>query len=82
MIHTGGAAGDGGVMIAEQCHGAALDLPHHRIHRKARIGAVADVVAEKDKTADAGAAGVIEARLERFAVGVNIAEQSYPHELT
>ena len=81
-VHATGATGDGSVMVAEQGHRAAFDLAHHRVDRKAGVGAVADVVAEKDETIDAAAACVVEACLERFAVGVNVAEQSNPHDFT
>src|SRR6266516_2562511 len=61
VIHTAGATGDGGVMIAEQCHCAGLDFAHHRVHRETGVGAVADIVAEKDKAADAATTSVVKA---------------------
>src|SRR5689334_19025496 len=66
-------------MVAEQRNRAVLDLAQDRVDREARIGAVAHIVAEENETRDAVAAGVAQARLQRFAVGVNVAEQPDPH---
>jgi hypothetical protein len=68
-------------MVAKQRHGASLDLAHHGVDDVARIGAISDVIAEKDKAADPGTPGMIEGRLERFPVRMNVAEQSNPHKL-
>jgi hypothetical protein len=82
VVHATGAGADRSVMIAEQGHRAGLDLAHHRVHCERRVRAIADIVAEKNEATDAGTTGVLETRFERFAVGVNVAEKSDPHEVT
>jgi hypothetical protein len=68
-------------MVAKQRYGARLDLAHHGVDDIARIGAVPDVIAEKDEAADPGTPRMVEGCLERFPVRMNVAEQSNPHKV-
>jgi hypothetical protein len=61
-------------MVALYGHRAVFDFTHQSIDYKARVGAVPDVVAKENEAADAAPPCVIEARLERLAVCVNVAE--------
>src|SRR5512139_16526 len=78
-VHAGSPAEDRRVMVAEEGLGTSLNFPHYRVDSIARVGAIADVIAEKDETLDTAAAGVAKARVERLAVCMNVAEQPDPH---
>jgi hypothetical protein len=61
-------------MVALYRDRAVFDLAHQSIDHKARIGAVPDVVAKENEATYAARPCVIETRLERLAVCVNVAE--------
>jgi hypothetical protein len=81
-IHSGSAGGNRSVVIARKRDSAVLDLAHDGIDGESRIRAIADIVAHKNETADAGAARVVEAGLKGFPIGVNVSEKSNPHNFT
>jgi hypothetical protein len=58
-----------------------FDLSHHSVDRKTRVGTVPDIVTKEDEATDAAAPCVLEARLERLAVCVNVAKQADPHPI-
>jgi hypothetical protein len=73
-IHAARTVADRGIMVAKQRHGASLDLAHHGVDDVSRIGAVSDVIAEKDEAADSRTPRMVEGRLERFPVRMDVAE--------
>ncbi len=60
----------------------SLSLAHDGVDGETWVGAVTDIIAQKNEPADAGAPCMLKARLERFSVGVNVAEEPHPHRIT
>jgi len=81
-IHAGGANGNRSVVIASEGDSAALNLAHDDINCESGIGAVTDIVTHKNKAADAGPPGVIKGGFESLPIGVNVGEDSDPHDPT
>ena len=67
------------VVVAEDRH---LALGDHLVQALARIGPVADNVAQAVDLADALRADVVEHDPERFQIGVNVADQGTLHAAT
>src|SRR6185436_5594251 len=68
VIHALARSDRGAVMITEQRGRAARDEFPDGVDRKARIRAVTDIVAEKNKPIDRAPARMREAGLERLAI--------------
>ena len=68
-------------MVAEQRDGAARRKVLHGVDDEARIGAIADVVAEKHVTIDRMSLRMRETRFERFAVAVDVRKQGDQHDV-
>ena len=79
VVHALRHADRGAVVIAEQRDRAARDEILHGVDREARIGAVADVVAEEDMAIDRMPLRMREAGFERLAVAVDVGEQGDQH---
>jgi hypothetical protein len=81
-IHAGGANGNRSVVIAGERDSAALDLAHDGIDGEGGIGAITDIVTHENEAADACATRVVEAGLKGLPIGVNVSEDSNPHNFT
>ena len=79
VVHALTRADRGAVVIADQRDCAALDEFPHGVDGKAWIRAIAHIVAEEHEAIDRATARVREARLERFAVAVDVGEQGDQH---
>ena len=79
VIHALGIANRSRVMIAEQHGGAPRREALHRVDDEAWVGAVADEIAEKHVAVYGVALGVRETCFERFAIAMDVGEESDQH---
>src|ERR1700691_81964 len=73
-IHGVARPRDGSVMIALDDEGVLIAHVSDEIHHIARIGAIADEIAEKDETLGAARPGISQASIKRFTVGMDVRE--------
>ena len=74
-IHGFGRRADGVVVVAAHGERALLDQAHHGLDRPFGIGAISDIVAEKNEAFRAACPRRIKARGKRLPVGVDIRKQ-------
>ena len=81
-VHVGRANANRSIVIPSERNGAMLDFAHDGIDGEGGVGAIADIVAHKNEVADAATARVVEAGLKGLPIGVNVGEDSNPHNFT
>jgi hypothetical protein len=79
LVHPLTVRNHRGIVIAEDGCGAACDIALYRFERLARIGTVADVIAEKDVALRLAAFSVAEAGRQGLAVRMNVRQERDEH---
>ena len=80
VVHARRGADRRAVVIADERDRAARDERLDGVDGESRIGAVADIVAEKYEAVDAAAGGVSEAGFEGLTIAVDVGEQRNQHD--